>query len=135
MTLRDALAAELAAARQRRDSAATTALRSTLSALANAEAVPHDASAGVSAGSDAVPQAVTSPHFPGARAGLGSAEAPRRALSPEEVRAIVVRERDDLLSHAQRLSRLCRRDEADGARRAADTLTRIVAQAGGPPGA
>lgn len=46
----------------------------------------------------------------------------RRDLDGEQQRAIVGHERADLLAHAERLRRLCRLDEADGALRAADAL-------------
>ncbi len=133
MTLRDALSAELAAARRRRDSAVTMALRTTLAALDNAEAVPHPSAAPADAGRDDPSPTVSSPHFPGALAGLGSGEVARRVLAESEVRAIVAHERDDLLSHADRLTRLCRRDEADGARRAAATLSGLLGAPSAPP--
>jgi hypothetical protein len=133
VTLRDALSAELAAARRRRDSAVTTALRTTLAALDNAEAIPHPSAAPQDAPRDDPSPTVTSPHFPGALAGLGSGDAARRELTESEMHAIVAHERDDLLSHADRLTRLCRRDEADGARRAAATLTGLLVAPGAPP--
>ena len=121
MTLRDALTTELSAAMQRRDRPVIAALRTALAALANAEAVPaHGFGAG-----DPSP-AGASAHVAGATAGLGTTEAARQTLTPEAERALVAQERVELLSHADRLTRVCRRDEADGARRAADTLARAL---------
>ena len=117
MTLRDALNSELVAAMQRRDRPVTAALRTTLAALANAEAVPTESPAVSTMGT---------PHIAGATAGLGATEAPRRDLTEDHERAIVARERAELLSHADRLTRLCRRDEADAARRAAATLSDVL---------
>ena len=124
MTLRDVLTTELSAAMQRRDRPVIAALRTTLAALANAEAVPaHDT------GGSAPSPAGGSTHIAGASAGLGTTEAARRTLTPEAERALVAQERVELLSHADRLTRVCRRDDADGARRAADTLARALEQA------
>jgi hypothetical protein len=121
--LRDALTAELAAAMQLRDRAVIAALRTALAALANAEAVPAP-----DPGADAPSPTGSSAHVAGATAGLGATEAERHSLSPQAERAIVAQERIELLAHADRLARVCRRDEADGARRAADTLARALEQ-------
>ena len=120
MTLRDVLHSELAAAIQRRDRPVVTALRTTLSQLANAEAVPAPADLDTSK---------ASPHVAGATHGLGATEAPRATLTDERVRSIVAGERSELLAHAERLTKMCRRDEADGVRRAADTLAGLLAAA------
>jgi hypothetical protein len=117
VTLRDYLDAELASALRGRDRAVISALRSALSALANAEAIPAPAPMDTRAGT---------PQFAGAVPGLGAGEAPRIALSEEQQREIVAREAAELASHAERLVRLCRRDEADGARRGARVLTRAL---------
>lgn len=123
MTLRDALASELSSAMQRRDRPVIAALRTALAALANAEAVPaHDSAASTPSPTGG------STYIAGATSGLGAAEAPRRPLSDEAERALVAQERVELLSHADRLTTLCRRDEADGARRAAETLARALEQ-------
>ncbi|WP_086819009.1 GatB/YqeY domain-containing protein [Allokutzneria sp. NRRL B-24872] len=80
-TLRDSLTAALKA----RDRVAVAALRSALSAIDNAEAVPLEH------------QRVTGDeHFAGASAGVGATEAQRRDLTEADVRAVVeneVRER------------------------------------------
>jgi hypothetical protein len=118
VTLRDALQSELAAAMQRRDRPVVTALRTTLSQLANAEAVPTPADVDTTKGSQ---------HVAGATGGLGATEAQRATLSEDQVRAIVIGERIELLVHAERLTKMCRRDEADGVRRAADTIAALLA--------
>lgn len=117
MSLRDSLDAELAAALRGRDRAVASAVRSALSALANAEAVPVEAELDTSFGTE---------HFAGSVAGLGAAEAGRNLLTDEQQRALVAGEIAELNGHAERLVRLCRRDEADGARRGARALNRAL---------
>lgn len=74
--LRETLRAELTTAMKARDRSAIATIRSALSAIANAEAVPID-------------------HLPRAGAveasaiGAGAADAPRRELSEADVRAVV----------------------------------------------
>jgi uncharacterized protein YqeY len=81
--LRAGLAAALKDAIRARDQIAASALRTTLGAIANAEAVAPGTR----------PRAVVgSPHFVGAVAGLGAGEVARRELSGADVRAIVVGE-------------------------------------------
>jgi hypothetical protein len=123
MTIRALLSAELTAAMRRRDTAVVTALRNVLSATANAEAAPLG---------EPLDRAPLSPHFAGSTPGLAATEVTRVDLTEEQVRAIVDHERAELLAHAERLSRLCRRDEADAARRAAGALADVVAQAPQP---
>jgi hypothetical protein len=123
VTPRDALSAGLSEAMQRRDRPVIAALRTALAALANAEAVSADG-----AGSAAPVATATSAHVAGATAGLGATEVTRRTLSAEAERMIVARERIELLSHAERLATMCRHDEADGARRAAEVLARALEQ-------
>ena len=117
MTLRDALQAELASALQRSDRAVASAVRTALSALANAEAVPTAGGLDTTSGTA---------HFAGASTGLASTEAPRRSLPLDEQRTLILDERAELLAHAERLVRVCRLDEADGARRAAATLADVL---------
>jgi hypothetical protein len=74
--------AALLASMKAKDPVATSALRSALAAIANAEAVaPGSVSPGAG---DA--------HVAGSVAGLGATEATRRALSPQDVAAIVTAE-------------------------------------------
>lgn len=65
-------------------------VRSALAAIANAEAVPVD---------DA--SALTEGPIAGAAVGVGATEAPRRELTPEEVREIVEGERQERVHAAQ----------------------------------
>jgi hypothetical protein len=117
VSLHDSLDAELAAALRGRDRAVASAVRSALSALANAEAVPVAAELDTRGGTE---------HFAGSVAGLGAVEVARSPLTEEQQRAIVAGEVAELNGHAERLVRLCRRDEADGARRAAQVLNRVL---------
>ena len=93
--IRARMQAEIAAALKARDAQRVSVLRTTLAAVANAEAV--DQSAAVAA--------------------TGDVE--RRQLSAADIRAIVVRERDELRSDADGLGALGRPEAADLAARAA----------------
>lgn len=86
--------------------------------MANAEAAPTSG--------DADPSASGSIHFAGATHGLGAADVERLTRSEEHQRAIVANEVAELSAHADRLNSLCRRDEADAARRALQILTAIL---------
>lgn len=78
--VRERLSLALRESLRARDAVASAALRSALSAIANAEAVSPEA----------IPVArTTSAHIAGAAAGLGAGEVPRRVLSDDEVAAIV----------------------------------------------
>lgn len=82
--MHEQLRRDLTAAIKRRDSVAVPALRSLLSALANAEAVhPDEASFRPPQGSE---------HVAGASVGVGSAEVERRTLSPGDRDDIVATE-------------------------------------------
>jgi len=84
--LRLALRDRLTTAMRERDRAAASALRTTLAALENAEAVPvPDAAQRRSATSG-------SEHVAGAAIGVGAAEADRRELGEDDERAIVAAE-------------------------------------------
>lgn len=102
----------LTAALRDRDMIAVAALRSALSAIANAEAVPPP---GV-----APPPGESGPHFAGARLGLGAGEAARRDLTEAQARDILLTEVSDrqltarvyeTSGHSQRAQRL--RGEAE----------------------
>lgn len=118
MAVRDELTSRLRDAMRARDRSVAAALRSTLGELANAEAVPAP---------NVASSTLVSEHVAGAVSGLGAAEAARRELGEDEQRAIVERQRDELLDHAGRLAVLCRHDEADGVRRAAALLDEVLA--------
>ena len=117
MTIRDALDAELTAALRRRDTAVVRAVRSALSALSNAQSRPDVTHSTTSTGS---------PEVAGAVSGLAATEAPRVHVTEAQQQAIVRTEIAELGSHAERLARLCRWDEADGARRGMQTLARVL---------
>jgi uncharacterized protein len=106
------LRAALAEALRDRDSAAASAVRSALAAIGNAEAI------GVAADSARTPP--TSAHFAGATAGLGSAEAPRRALSDDEIAQIVRAEITERQAAARQYDELNRSDQAARLRGEAD---------------
>lgn len=103
---------------RRRDSAVVAVLRSALAALANAQAGPHDGS--LAAAHDGTV------HVAGATSGLRSTEAPRIMLDEHEQRSILADEAAELAGHVDRLTRLCRLDEADGARRGLTVLRGLL---------
>jgi uncharacterized protein YqeY len=86
-----ALRAALRDALKARDTVAVSVLRSVLSAISNAEAVPAGAGPGAGA---------SGPHIAGAAAGLWAGEADRRVLGPAEVAQIVRAEVGERLSAA-----------------------------------
>jgi uncharacterized protein len=110
------LRAALNEALRSRDSVAVAALRSALSAIANAEAVP---SANTS-------RVVGSEHVAGAVAGLGATEAARRELAEQDVAAIVGAEISDRRSAAGDYERLGRSDQSARLRREADVLAELL---------
>jgi hypothetical protein len=109
---------ELAAAMRRRDTAVVSVLRSASAALANAQARPYDDTPS-SASRDTA-------HIAGATAGLRSTEVPRVVLDEPDQRAILADEASQLAGHVDRLTRVCRLDEADGARRGLKVLRDLI---------
>jgi len=116
------LRAALAAALKSRDQAAVAALRSALSAISNAEAVPQ-AAAGRAAAS--------SPHVAGAGAGLGAGEATRRSLSPADIDGIVAAEVAERERAALGYAEAGHTERADRLRREAEVLRSVWPR---PPG-
>jgi uncharacterized protein YqeY len=117
-SVRSRLQAALRAAMKERDTVTASALRSALSAIANAEAVSLPAA---SSGPPARPAAQSSPHFAGAVAGLGAAEVSRRQITEDEATAIAAAEAADrraaardyqAAGHADRAGRLRREARA-----------------------
>jgi uncharacterized protein YqeY len=102
VSLRDHLQAELAEAMRARDARRTSVLRSTLSAIANAEAVE-------------VPAVVT------------ATEVPRRELTDDDVRAIVEGERHELVHTAELLRSHGKVEEAEDLDDRASVLGRALA--------
>ena len=110
-SVRAGLQAALTGALRRRDKVAASALRSGLSALANAEAVSPVPLAGTS-----------SPHIAGAAAGLGAAEAPRRTLSLAEAEQVIAAEISERLAAADGYDQAGHAERAGQLRREADVL-------------
>jgi hypothetical protein len=123
MSIGEQLQDRLAIAMRRRDTAVVAAIRSAMSAIANSQAVPTAGPSRTTAESE---------HFAGSTAGLGAAEAERLALSEQQQRSTLAGEIAQLLEHVHRLDRLCRRDEADGVRRAVQTLQAVLDQSATP---
>jgi hypothetical protein len=88
VSIRDRLQASLSVARKARDAVSTSVLRTTLSAIANAEAV------------EVAP-------------GTAASEVPRKHLTENDIRAVVEAELRDLHSSAVELRQLGRDADAD----------------------
>ena len=113
LALREALRA--------RDAVARSALRSALSAIDNASAVPPGPPPAASAGS---------PHFAGAAAGLGAEDTGRRSLTEAQIEDIVRAEVAERQAAARDYDRADHPDQADRLRREAGVLTSVI-DAGG----
>ena len=107
--LRAKLGAALRDALRARDSRAINALRSLMSAIANAEAV------------DDISERIVSP-----RIGVGSGDVPRRQLSAHDVIAIAEHEIAERLLAAAEYDRLGRADQAAALRDQAAVLRRFL---------
>lgn len=113
--LREQLRADLKTAMKARDAATVSALRTTLAALDNAEAVVvSDASTRVSGA------------IAGAQSGVGSTEVSRRVLSLAEMRAILETQVAERVSAAADYQRLGRDDESERLRQEADVVRRYL---------
>jgi uncharacterized protein len=119
VTIETSLQVELTAAMRRRDAAVVAVLRTALAALANAEASPPAEHGPGTSSTD-------SAHVAGATRGLGATEVQRRTLTDEDRRSIVANEAAELSGRVEQLTRLCRRDEADGARRGLQVLGSVL---------
>lgn len=115
--MRDRMREDLARAIKARDRVAVAALRTTLAAIDNAEAV--DAQAGA-------PRAAGNSHIAGASAGVGSSDVPRRALSDADIDTIVREQLAERRDAAAEYDRLGRSHEADALRREAAVLKGYV---------
>ena len=102
-SLRRRLQADLRVALEQRDGLRLSVLRTTLSALSNAEAVD-------------------SGNYP-----TGVTEVPRRVLADEEIRSVVERERDELRATARGMHRVGAHDRARELLRQADVLDGYLA--------
>jgi uncharacterized protein len=118
--LRAQLRAALTAAMKARDTDAVTALRTTLGAIANAEAV------------DRAERSTTPVDGPiaGAATGLGATEVARRQLTDEDVAAIVLAQATEREDAAAGYERAARHDHAERLRAEAAVLRRALT---GPP--
>jgi uncharacterized protein YqeY len=99
-----------------RDAVAAAAIRSTLSAIANAEAVPPAETRSMPA----------SEHVAGTVAGLGAAEAARRQLTEADIADIVAAEISDRRSAAADYDRLGRADQSARLRHEAAILAELL---------
>lgn len=100
--LRATMRADLGVAMKARNSRAISALRT---AIDNAESVDSTAAT-----------APASAHIAGATIGLGTAEVPRRSLSPAQVHAILRAQIDDRSAEADRYETLGQIEAAEGLR-------------------
>jgi uncharacterized protein len=117
-TIQSRLRGALSGALGARDTIAAAAIRSALSAIGNAEAVPAEHTRRVPASSE---------HFAGATAGLGVAETARRPLTESDVAAIVAAEISDRRSAADEYDRLGRADQSARLRAEAEVLASLLA--------
>ncbi|WP_091629212.1 GatB/YqeY domain-containing protein [Amycolatopsis saalfeldensis] len=113
--MRTNLRLALTTALKARDRAATTALRSALAAIDNAEAVDVE---------HLSPSVTGNEHVAGAAVGLGAAEVERRQLTEADVRSIVEKEARDRVDAADEYERLGRLDLAGDLRAGAAVLER-----------
>ncbi|WP_377638935.1 hypothetical protein [Oryzobacter terrae] len=112
-SLRERLSAGLTPAMKARDRVAVAALRSALAAVSNAEAVPVDTVPRAGAVEDAA-------------VGAGAADAPRRELSEDDVRAVVVVEVDERVRAAAEMAGHGRLEDAQRLTAEADVLRRVL---------
>lgn len=103
--LRATMRADLGVAMKARNSRAISALRTAIAAIDNAESVDSTAAT-----------APASTHIAGATIGLGTAEVPRRSLSPAQVHAILRAQIDDRSAEADRYETLGQIEAAEGLR-------------------
>jgi hypothetical protein len=114
----------LLTARKNRDAVRTAALRSALSAIDNAGAVPT-ATLGSATPVDIYPDALSSGPIAGAVVGLGAAEVARRELSDAQIRTLVQAEIDERLAAAKEIEG-SHIERADTLRAEATVLTDLL---------
>ena len=115
--VRQRLGEALRQALRARDKVAVSALRTTLAAIDNAGAVPAAPTPAASGGS---------PHFAGATAGLGAAEAEPRSLTEADLVRIVRTEIAAREAAAQQYDRAKHPDQAGRLRREASILRSVI---------
>ena len=116
--LRHRLRADLTAALRERDRAAVRVLRTTLSAIANAEAHPVAEVAPTGEPTHGV--------IAGAVAGVAATDVDRRELGIDELRSIVAAERDERLAAADEVAARGALEAAGTLRAEADLLARYL---------
>ncbi len=99
-----------------KDAVATSALRSAMAAIGNAEAVA----------APAVPPAAGDAHVAGSASGLGATEARRRALTGDDLIAIIEAEAGERRAAASAYEALDDADRARRLRREADIVASII---------
>jgi uncharacterized protein YqeY len=114
--LRSMLRTDLVAAMKARQPEIVAALRTAIAAIDNAEAVEVPDRTGV----------VTSKHIAGAQAGVGSTEAKRRALTIDDVRALLQAEIADRTAEADRYDTHGHHEAASRLRHEAEALRKYL---------
>jgi uncharacterized protein YqeY len=122
--MRASLRDDLKAALKARDRVATAALRSTLAAIDNAEAVPVDDPVDSVTGDE--PVVTGNEHVAGSAAGLGATEVARRHLTKADLRSIVESEVRERSVAAAEYEQLGRNDFAERLRAEAEVLSRYL---------
>ncbi|WP_026820534.1 GatB/YqeY domain-containing protein [Arthrobacter castelli] len=117
--MRDTMRRDLKTAMKARDRVAVTAIRSALAAIDNAEAIPVERSVAENGTAEVAASAV----------GIGAAEADRRDLDAEDMRAIVEAEVNDRTAVAGEYEQAGHSDAGDKLRAEADVLRGYL-----PPG-
>lgn len=107
---------DLTRAMRARDSSTVRVLRSTLSAVANAEAQPIEASIRLE----------SSGNIAGAAIGVGASEVSRRELTEDDIRNVVASEKNEILDSAAELDRRGATDRATELRAEAAILDRYL---------
>jgi len=118
--MRASLRSDLTAALKARNRVAIAALRSALSAIENAEAVPIDQPMNNAA------EVTGNEHVAGAVIGLGAAEVERRHLTDADLRSIVENEVRERLVAAEEYEKSSRNDVAERLRAEAEVLRRYL---------
>jgi hypothetical protein len=128
--LRAVMRAALKDAMRSRDRLAVSALRSGLSALDNAEAVPTERSGHSGHSGNSVRVDGDSP-IAGAAVGLGATETARRELTAEDERALVVAEVAERREAAAEVEAAGHQDRAAELQHEADVLEAALAESAG----
>ena len=126
--LQSRLRRELAAALRAHDQVAVAALRTALSALANAEAVPAPVTPPGGSASPGSASPSSGSHVAGTAPGLGAAEAERRHIGAAEAQRIVRAEISERLTAADQYERAGHADRAARLRREAAVLSGVAGE-------